>query len=509
MRPSFRLSLFSLALAVLASGQAFAAPQHKFKVFVPGMPASANSPSTPPAEVSYNVNLLEHSFPQGEVGQSYSVSLASLLQISPAPTAPGYLEQVSWSLVGSLPAGLELAGEPGEPAISGTPSTPTAGAQFDVVATYSGKNGQRTYTIVVGDTTLDVTSISAGHFHTCAITTAGGAKCWGRGEYGQLGHGATSDAATPVDVVGLTTGVASVSAGYYHTCAVTTSGAAKCWGYGLDGQLGNGVTSNAVSPVNVSGIGSAVASIKPAANHTCAVTTSGGVKCWGYGGGGRLGNGSTANSITPVNVSGLASGVTDLSSGAYTTCAVSMGGVKCWGFGTYGALGNGSIGNASTPVNVSGLASGVASISVGTYTTCAVTTSGGAKCWGSGTDGALGNGGLATATTPVDVSGLTSGVANISAGDRHTCAVTTAGGAKCWGYGGEGRLGNGGTGNSATPVEVAGLTSGATGVSAGGEHTCAVTTNGGAKCWGYGANGQLGSGSTVNSATPANVSPGS
>ena len=96
-----------------------------------------------------------------------------------------------------------------------------------------------------------VTAISAGVYHTCALTTSGAAKCWGRGDSGQLGNGATSNSNTPVDVSGMSSGVAAISAGVYHTCALTTSGAAKCWGWGGEGQLGNGANGNSNTPVIV------------------------------------------------------------------------------------------------------------------------------------------------------------------------------------------------------------------------------------------------------------------
>jgi alpha-tubulin suppressor-like RCC1 family protein len=97
-----------------------------------------------------------------------------------------------------------------------------------------------------------VVAISAGDEHTCALTTSGAAKCWGRGDYGQLGNGATSDSSIPVAVSGMSSGVVAISAGAFYTCALMTSGAAKCWGRGDNGQLGNGATSDSSIPVIVS-----------------------------------------------------------------------------------------------------------------------------------------------------------------------------------------------------------------------------------------------------------------
>ena len=154
---------------------------------------------------------------------------------------------------------------------------------------------------------FQIASIATGALHTCAVTTSGGVKCWGYNAYGQMGDGTTTNRTTPVNVSGLTSGVASISAGTHHTCAVTTSGGAKCWGYNAYGQMGDGTFDYAdrTTPVDVSGLTSGVASISTGALHTCAVTTSGGAKCWGYNQDGQLGDGTTTDSSTPVDVSGI------------------------------------------------------------------------------------------------------------------------------------------------------------------------------------------------------------
>ena len=209
---------------------------------------------------------------------------------------------------------------------------------------------------------FQIASISAGGFHTCVVTTSGGAKCWGYNNYGQLGDGTTTTSSTPVNVSGLTSGVASISAGSDHTCAVTTSGGAKCWGYNLYGQIGDGTWgfSPRSTPANVSGLTSGVASISAGGDHTCAVTTSGGAKCWGYNFEGQLGDGTTTYRTTPVDVSGLTSGVAAFTGQigplSYHTCAMTTsGGVKCWGYGGSGQLGDGTTASRTTPVDVSGI----------------------------------------------------------------------------------------------------------------------------------------------------------
>jgi alpha-tubulin suppressor-like RCC1 family protein len=348
-----------------------------------------------------------------------------------------------------------------------------------------------------------ISAISAGQYHTCALTTSGGVKCWGDNTFGQLGDATASNRTSPVDVSGLTSGVTAVASGQYHTCALTTSGGVKCWGDNSLGALGDGTNVNRPTPVDVSGLTSGVVAIAAGYFHTCALTSAGGVKCWGYNVSGALGDGTTTRRSSPVDVTGLSSGVTAISAGQYHTCALTNGGgVKCWGYNVMGALGDGTNVNRLTPVDVSGLTSGATAVSAGGYHTCALTTGGGVKCWGYNATGQLGDGSTTNRSTPVDVSGLTSGVIAVSAGFPHSCALTSAGGVKCWGYNGMGGVGDGTTTTRATPVDVSGLTSGAIAVSAGGYHTCALTTGGGVKCWGYNASGQLGDGTTTTRLAP-------
>ncbi|MBK9926400.1 MAG: DUF11 domain-containing protein [Anaerolineales bacterium] len=339
--------------------------------------------------------------------------------------------------------------------------------------------------------TTGFTALSSGIFHDCGFTASTGVRCWGANDQGQLGDGTTTDHLTaPVNVSGLTSGVSSISAGYEYTCALTQQGGVKCWGDNTAGQLGDGTTTDRATPVNVSGLTSGIAAISAGYQHTCALTTTGAVKCWGSNSNGQLGDGTTTNRTSPVTVSGLGSGVVAISAGGEHTCALlATGGVKCWGNDAQGQVGDGALSNArTTPLDVSGLTSGVKKVSAGWSHTCALLTSGGVKCWGNNYNGQLGNGSNGNQNTPVDVSGLSSNVAVISTGYSHTCAVTNAGGVKCWGDNSYNQLGDGTTTAHNSPVDVSGLTSGvvAGGMSVGSYHACVLILDGTLKCWGNG-----------------------
>ena len=261
---------------------------------------------------------------------------------------------------------------------------------------------------------VEVTSLSSGvkaisvnGDHGCALTNIGAVKCWGVNEYGQLGNGSTISSSTPVDVIGLNIGVIAISVGSYFSCALTSGGAVKCWGWNFFGDLGNNSRSNSATPVDVVGLSSGVKAISAGGEHTCALTSAGTVKCWGRGASGELGNGTfDALRSTPVDVIGLGSEVNAIATGSGQSCALTGAGViKCWGGNSYGELGNGSPNYFNTPVNVTEL-SGIKAISVGGGHICAITSAGGVKCWGFNFYGQLGNGSRTTTSTPVDVIGF-------------------------------------------------------------------------------------------------------
>ena len=313
--------------------------------------------------------------------------------------------------------------------------------------------------VYVTGLTSGANSVATGLGHTCATLSAGGVKCWGYNTSGQLGDGTTTNRTSPVVVSNLTSNVASVVTGGYHTCALTVAGGVKCWGANNYGQLGDGTTTSRTTPIDVSGLTTGVVSISSRGNSTCAILISGGLKCWGANNFGQIGDGTTTNRTTPVDVANLTSGITMVASGWENTCAVSAsGGVKCWGYNVLGQLGDGTTTNRTSPVDVVGLSSGVTSIAEGWEHKCVIMSTGGVKCWGHNANGSVGDGTTTNRTAPVDVPSLQTGVVSIAAGG-HTCVLMASGAIKCWGYNGFGQLGDGSTTSRSVPVDVPSLSS--------------------------------------------------
>lgn len=351
----------------------------------------------------------------------------------------------------------------------------------------------------------NVVRIASHGSHTCVTLNSGAMRCWGDGIYGQLGDGGDMEQPFAVAVIGLASGVQSIATGAAHTCAVANGGA-RCWGYNYFGQVGNGTDTDRDLPTPVSGLGSGVTSIVAGSLHSCALTSAGGVRCWGQNGFGQLGDGTDTNRLTPVNVSGLSGGVQAIAAGGRHTCALTTtGGVKCWGDNEDGQLGDGTMTGRLTPVDVVGLGSGVQAISAGGSHTCALLSGGAIRCWGNNDEGQLGDGTTITRLTPVVVSGFTSGGHLVSAGEEHTCAVTSGGAVRCWGDNGVGQLGNGSYTSSGEPVQVTGLTGNVQAIAVGSGHSCAVLGNGEVRCWGGNWYGQLGDETFTDSNVPVTV----
>jgi alpha-tubulin suppressor-like RCC1 family protein len=364
---------------------------------------------------------------------------------------------------------------------------------------------------VVGGLTFN--EIDTGADHTCAITAQSDVTCWGSDATGQVGQGGGRFRRTPTPVAGSAT-FATVSAGENHSCGLTSSGNGYCWGSNAGGQLGDGTTApDRNAPTPIAG-GHLFAKISAGSTHTCALDLTGAAYCWGTG---MLGAGPAATSTTPQAVSG---GLTfsDIAVGRNHSCAVaSDGGGYCWGVNASGQIGNGSTTDRMTPTRVGGvIVSGndvivinpsFSRITAGRSHSCGVSTTNVAMCWGSNTSGQLGGGTQGGSTLAVAVAGSLA-FTHLSAGADHTCGVSTTNQVLCWGSDNFGQLGDGTPGGvSTTPAPVAGATP-FSAVSAGGLHSCGLSTGGALYCWGFNASSQLGDGMAAQRNSPFLVSGG-
>jgi alpha-tubulin suppressor-like RCC1 family protein len=335
--------------------------------------------------------------------------------------------------------------------------------------------------------------VSAGYFHACGLTTGGESYCWGENTGGQLGDGTSTTRTSPVLVSGAQV-FDRISAGRSHTCGLTASGPVYCWG--------SIPAANSNTPVAVSG-DLTFAEVTAGYAHTCGVTTVGAGYCWGDNTAGALGNNSLLATTVPTPVSG---GLTfaRISTGRLFSCGLTTTGAGyCWGDNTSGLLGDGTNVRRLIPVPIGSQLTFTA-ISAGGFHACGLTTAGAVYCWGSNDFGELGIGTKAASLVPVPIATSLSFVA-LTVGNRHNCALTASGAAYCWGDATDGLLGNGSfTGVSTTPVAVSGGLVFAS-VSAGRFHTCGVTTNGTAYCWGNNRSFTLGDGTNQNSALPVRV----
>ena len=351
-----------------------------------------------------------------------------------------------------------------------------------------------------------VEQVVGGLGHTCALTTSGGVKCWGDNWEGKLGDGSIVNSYTPVDVVGLTSGVVAISSSHKHTCALTDTGAMKCWGRNWHGELGDGTTDYRVTPVDVYGLSGGVKGIAVGGFHTCALLVDGNIKCWGANWHGQVGDDSKDERHLPVYVVGLGAPAIAITAGKYHTCALlETGGVQCWGYNMYGQLGNNSQVDRPVPQDVVWLDDNVQAITAGENHSCALSTSGTVLCWGNNAEGEIGNGNIDMQLTPILIESLGEGNLAIQAGMRFTCAITGSGTVKCWGENWAGQLGDGGQTGQLTPVDVTGLPANVTNLGAGDSHTCVVLATQGLMCWGSNSYGQIGNGESAVRSQPVDV----
>jgi alpha-tubulin suppressor-like RCC1 family protein len=344
-----------------------------------------------------------------------------------------------------------------------------------VTATSEGKTG--TSTITVGVTDPAVRSISAGATNACALTSAGAAYCWGR--WG------TDTVRTPTLLAGGKV-FTSLALGAGRGCGLVSGGDVYCW---TDHR---GSTAPALA-----NSGRPFVRIVAGDQHYCGLTSAGAAYCWGDNSKGQLGDGSSTARAAPVAVNGGLT-FTSIAAGGSNSCGVtSAGAAHCWGANDNGQVGDGGGGSSrSTPRQVGGSFT-YAAIAIGTTYACALTATGDPVCWGQVQPGS------ATSLTPATITG--GPFVRLSGAGTNACGVLASGSIQCWGTNPDGRIGDGTTNARTVPTAVS---AGAVfiGVAIGGSFSCGLTTAGGVSCWGANDSGQIGDATTLNRLVPTATS---
>jgi alpha-tubulin suppressor-like RCC1 family protein len=376
------------------------------------------------------------------------------------------------------------------------PSASFANKGADVVNVSSDTvNGNASYNA------LGLERYTSGDSHTCALTASGQAYCWGDNSLGQLGNGSNTNTSVPT-LVGGGLVFSSITAGTAHTCGLTTAGTVHCWGNKSKGQTGTGSSGGSLNLPTIINLGVNFSSISAGGNSTCGIVLSGAGYCWGDNSNQKLGITNTnliVDTAQPV-LGGLS--FSSISVGGEHICALTLSGAAyCWGNGRQGQLGNSMI-EASQPTAVTSNLS-FSSINAGGQHTCAL-SSGVAYCWGFNSRGQLGDGSNNLSVLPTIVLGNLS-FSSLETNYDHSCAITLSGTLYCWGGNNSGQLGD----NSATNRSVPSLVAGNlvfSSVFLGNQHTCAITTSGISYCWGSNSSGQLGNNAFNTATAPTAVS---
>jgi alpha-tubulin suppressor-like RCC1 family protein len=311
----------------------------------------------------------------------------------------------------------------------------------------------RTAPVDVTGLSSRVVALSAGLVHTCALLDTGAVECWG---VNTIGDG-SSTPASKAKRVSLPSPASRLSSGGSHACAIADGGL-FCWGSDNLGQQGTNAGGTRLLPGDVAGLVYDVTQIAAGSAHSCALLVDGGARCWGFNVAGECGDGlaGTRRNL-PVIVTAVDAGILELQAGFSFNCVRTSAGVKCWGTNGQGQCGHGVVtGRALTAVDVLGVRPDLSQLALGaTASHACVIQDGGVLCWGSGDHGQLGDGNLGPQNAPVQALGLDLPIAAIAPGGRHTCAVTIEGGVLCWGDNTDGQLGDGSKGgNRLQPVKV-------------------------------------------------------
>jgi alpha-tubulin suppressor-like RCC1 family protein len=354
--------------------------------------------------------------------------------------------------------------------------------------------------------TTDINLISAGASHTCALSNNRNVFCWGVNQFGELGIGLVSSSNAPSTAINFDSDIAQLVASDGFTCALTENNVLHCWGSNLYGELGNDNDDLALTPIVVQGIEGTVIAFALGASHACAATNTQSVYCWGNNLHKQLANNTLEFSRIPIEIAKFDSNIKTIVAGDDHTCVLTENGrVLCWGRNNVGQTGRDGNNEEAVPTQVNGLGDNIVGLVAGGAHTCGIKTDGSVLCWGDNQYGQLGDNTAITSVSPKRVVGLSAPVVAMSAGKSHTCAILQTSELVCWGLNSAGQLGSGALQNKTHPTLVAGLESNVKAVEAGAGHTCAITTNGRAKCWGNNLGGQLGIESASRQNTPSVV----
>jgi alpha-tubulin suppressor-like RCC1 family protein len=355
-------------------------------------------------------------------------------------------------------------------------------------------------------------AVTSGARHSCVLTNDNEVYCWGDNADGQLGLPATTLRSERPVKISLPSDVKTLVAGAFHTCAVTTTFAAYCWGRNACGQVGAGDDQNpSREPRKVVGPTSSIdlqwTAISPGLDHTCGIESGGATYCWGCNTSLQAGAIGQNPSNRPVNAGVEKQNATAVSAGATYTCILGSASTRtrCWGTAERGALGNGPpLSDATETAVEADVGGNVTAIGTGDRHTCAIDANKNGLCWGDNNFGQLGNPDIAG---PLDAPGnrIAGGQAlAVGAGGNFTCIIAAADSTvRCFGGNQNGELGRAGAPDTAThptpePVVQPGAPSAhiqASSIGVGREHACAVLTGSGeVVCWGKGSDGQLGDG---------------
>jgi len=292
-------------------------------------------------------------------------------------------------------------------------------------------------------------ALATGNFHTCGLSQTGEASCWGANEGGQLGDGTRVDRPSPTPVPAEIS-FSALTAGAAHTCGLAGRGVPFCWGLNANGQVGDNSRTDARLPKAVGG-GLTFSMLVAGWNHTCGLTTSGNAWCWGLNSDGQLGDGSRLDRLVPTLVRGS---IQSIAAGNTHTCGASSDQVLCWGDNRFGQLGDGSTNGRPQPAPVAGLSS-VTQVVAGAAHSCALQANGTAHCWGQNLQGQLGDGTRTNRPSPVPVAGDLR-FRSLHAGGALTCGIATNGDEYCWGFNQGGQLGDGTRESRSVPTPVQG-----------------------------------------------------